>query len=212
MQVVSVNVGLPREVEWRSRQVRTGIYKEPVTGRVAVGPLNLNGDAQADLSVHGGVDKAVYAYPAEHYDYWQRERPGQELPFGMFGENLTTAGLSEQDVHVGDRFRIGSSEMVVTQPRLPCYKLGIRFADPGIVAKFLESRRTGFYFAVEKAGEVGAGDVVERLNTDARQVSIADFVRLYATGEAQPELLERLLQIDVLPESWREYFTRRFGD
>ncbi|BAC89224.1 MOSC domain-containing protein [Gloeobacter violaceus] len=211
MQVISVNVGLPRQVEWRGRQVLTGIFKAPVAGRVAVRPLNLDGDGQADLSVHGGVDKAVYAYPAEHYDYWQHERNGQVLTWGMFGENLTTSGLSEADVHVGDRFRIGTVEVVVTQPRLPCYKLGIRFADPGIIGKFLASGRTGFYFAVEKAGEVGTGDAVERVYTDERQVSIADFVRLYAKGESEAHLLERLLQIEALPESWREYFARRFS-
>jgi len=161
MKVASVNVGLPREVIWRGRAVTTGIYKEPVEGRVALRKLNLDGDRQADLSVHGGEFKAVYCYPIAHYGYWKKELPGRDLPMGMFGENFTTDGLLEDSVHLGDRFSVGSAEVVVTQPRLPCYKLGVRFQSDDMVRRFLASVRTGFYLAVTREGEVGAGDEIK---------------------------------------------------
>src|SRR5712671_6531621 len=127
MQVISVNVGQPKEVIWKGRKVMTGIFKEPVEGRVAVGRLNLEGDRQADLTVHGGPEKAVYAYPAEYYAFWREQFPEMELPWGMFGENLTIEGLLDESVHIGDRFQVGSAHLVVTQPRLPCSKLGLKF-------------------------------------------------------------------------------------
>jgi len=163
MHLHSVNVGLPRDVMWHGREVTTGIYKEPVQGRVAIRRLNLDGDGQADLSVHGGAEKAVYCYPFEHYAYWKRELPGKDLPFGMFGENLTLEGVSEETVHIGDRFTFGSATLVVTQPRLPCYKLGIKFKSDAMVKRFLASGRTGFYFAVESEGAVAAGDRVAQI-------------------------------------------------
>ncbi len=161
MKLVSVNTGLPRVVTWHGINVTTGIFKQPVEGRVAVRKLNLDGDRQADLIVHGGEDKAVYCYPVSHYDYWTRELPGLQLPMGMFGENLTADGLLEDSVHIGDRFSIGSAEVIVTQPRLPCYKLGVRFQADDMVKRFLASGRTGFYFAVTREGEVGAGDDIK---------------------------------------------------
>src|SRR5262249_21160544 len=145
MKLVSVNVGLPREVTWHGRIVTTGIFKQPVSGRIALRKLNLDGDRQADLGVHGGEYKAVYCYPFEHYAYWKRELPGRNLPLGVFGENFTTEGFGENSVHLGDRFSIGSAEVVVTQPRLPCYKLGVRFEADDMVKRFLASARTGFY-------------------------------------------------------------------
>lgn len=157
--VISVNVGAPRRVTWNGRNVTTAIFKEPTAGRVKMRRLGIEGDQQADLTVHGGADKAVYAYPSEHYSYWQGELQ-RSLPWGMFGENLTTAGLLEDSVHLGDRFRIGSAELVVTQPRFPCYKLGIKFGSMEMVQRFLNSGRSGFYFAVELEGEVGAGDSI----------------------------------------------------
>ena len=141
MNIASLNVGLPREVIWHDTRVLTGIYKQPVSGRVALRILNLDGDRQADLTVHGGKDKAVYCYALEHYDYWKRELPGRDLSMGIFGENFTTQGLSETEVHLGDRFSIGSAEFIVTQPRLPCYKLGIRFQSDDMVRRFLASGR-----------------------------------------------------------------------
>ncbi len=143
-KIISVNVGLPRLVVWRGATVSTGIFKSPVEGRVYLRTLNLEGDRQSDLSVHGGPLKAVYAYPSEHYDYWRAELPEMELPWGMFGENLTTEGLSEETVKIGDRFRIGEAELTVTQPRLPCHKLGIKFKRTDIIRRFLASGRTGF--------------------------------------------------------------------
>src|SRR5690242_14493276 len=166
MNIVSLNVGLPRDVLWHGRTVTTGIYKAPVAGRVRLRTLNLDGDRQADLTVHGGTHKAVYCYPVEHYDYWKKELPGRELPFAIFGENFTAEGLLENSVHLGDRFSVGSAELIVTQPRLPCYKLGVRFGSDDMVKRFLASGRTGFYFAVTREGEVGAGDQIHLLARD----------------------------------------------
>ena len=209
MRLVSVNVGLPREVSANGQRVLTGIFKQPVAGRIAVRRLNLDGDRQADLSVHGGPDKAVYAYPAEHYDFWRRELPGMELPFGMFGENLSIEGLREDEVNLGDRFAIGSAEFQVTQPRLPCYKLGIKFGRADMVKRFLHSRRTGFYFRVVKEGEVGAGDAIALVHRDPGNVTVADITRLYAFERNNAELLRRVLELPSLPEDWRAYFREK---
>jgi len=209
MKLLSVNVGLPREIDWNGRIVRTSIFKAPVQGRVRVAHLNLEGDQQSDLSVHGGIDKAVYAYPSEHYSFWRQELPGMELPRGVFGENLTTQGLLEEAVHIGDRFRVGSAELVVTQPRMPCFKLGIRFGRPDIVKRFLQSGRSGFYFAVLKEGEVAAGDSIELLKRDELGVTVADVVNLYGRDAANQELLRRVSDLPSLPESWRDYFRKR---
>jgi MOSC domain-containing protein YiiM len=160
MTIVSVNVGRPKTVAWRDRDVRTSIWKTPVVGRVRLQTLNLDGNRQADLRVHGGPRKAVYVYPSEHYPYWRHQLPGVDLPWGAFGENLTTEGLLEGDVRIGDRVAIGSAELVVTQPRMPCYKLGVRFGDEGMVTRFLASGRSGFYLAVIREGDVAAGDPI----------------------------------------------------
>jgi MOSC domain-containing protein YiiM len=209
MQVVSVNVGLPRTVIWKGRTVKTGIFKAPVNGRVQVRTLNLDGDRQADLSVHGGPDKALYVYPCEHYDYWQGELPSLELPWGMFGENLTTIGLLEEAVNIGDKFRIGSAVAMVTQPRVPCYKLAAKFGREDIVKRFLASGRSGFYLKVLREGEVGAGDAIELMSADARAVSVADVVKLYRDGTDEVTLLQRALQVEALPENWRERFQQQ---
>ena len=187
MRLHAISVGLPRDVEWRGKSVQTSIFKEPVSGRVRVGSLNLEGDQQSDLSVHGGVDKAVYVYPREHYDFWRGEIPGMELPHGVFGENLTTEGLLEENVHIGDRFRIGTAEFVVTQPRLPCFKLGIRFGRADMVKRFQKSGRTGFYLAVLLEGVIEAGDAVESIARDETAVSVADVVGLYTTDASNQE-------------------------
>jgi MOSC domain-containing protein YiiM len=209
MKLLSVNVGLPRDVTSKGRVVTTGIFKEPVEGAVRLRTLNLDGDRQADLKVHGGVHKAVYAYPAEHYDYWRRKLPGVELPWGMFGENLTTEGLFESKVNVGDQFRIGSAELVASQPRLPCYKLAVKFGRDDILKLFLESRRTGFYFAVLKEGEVRADDAIELISSDAHKVTIAEITRLYLDGKDDVEALNRALHVDALPDSWKTYFEQQ---
>ena len=211
-KVVSLNVGLPREVPWRGMTVTTGIYKQPVEGRVALRTLNLDGDRQADLTVHGGEHKAVYCYPLEHYDYWRRELPGHELPLGVFGENFTTEGLLEDSVHLGDRFAVGSAEVLVTQPRLPCYKLGVRFDSPDMVKRFFAARRTGFYLAIAREGEVGAGDEIKLISPDPNAVPVSEIARLYAEkrwGDSDLTILRRVLRVDALPETWKDYFQDR---
>src|SRR5579863_4568929 len=157
MKLISLNVGRPRLVVYNGATINTGIFKHPVSGPVQLRRLNLDGDRQADLRVHGGPDKAVYAYPSEHYAWWRAQLDRVELPWGAFGENLTIEGLTENDVCVGDRFRAGTAEFVVTQPRMPCYKLGIRFGRTDVVEKFLASGRTGFYVSVVREGDVGPG-------------------------------------------------------
>jgi len=212
MKLVSLNIGLPRQVTWHGRDTTTAIYKQPVEGRVALRKLNLDGDRQADLTVHGGEHKAVYCYPLEHYDYWRTELPGQELPMGVFGENFTTDGLLEDAVHLGDQFSVGSAAVVVTQPRLPCFKLGIRFQSDDMVKRFFASRRTGFYLAVAREGEVGVGDEIKVIARDPNGVPVSEITRLYAEKRYSGSDLisvRRALRIAALPESWKEYFRRR---
>ena len=209
MKVLSVNVGTPREVEWHGQTVQTSIWKSPVNGRVPMTTLNLAGDRQSDLSVHGGPEKAVYIYPVEHYAHWSAELPETALPWGAFGENLTIEGLLETDVRIGDRLSIGSSELMVTQPRMPCYKLGIRLGRDDILKPFLQSGRTGFYVAVIRPGDVGAGDRIDFASRDARGVSVADVVALYSDRHAPSDRLKRVVDLTVLPEGWRRYFAKR---
>jgi MOSC domain-containing protein YiiM len=207
--LLSVTVGGPRDVTWRGHTTRTSIWKLPVTGRVHVGRLNIDGDAQSDLSVHGGVDKAVYVYPSEHYAYWRLELPDVELPFGTFGENFTTEGLLDDDVAIGDRYRIGDAEFLVTQPRMPCFKLGIRFERPDMVKRFHHGRRNGFYLKVTREGTVGAGDAIEQLARDGGRLTVSDVVHLYDDDDPDPTLMTRALVHPALPESWREYFRKQ---
>jgi MOSC domain-containing protein YiiM len=206
MKVVSVNVGLPREIIWKGNVVTTGIFKNPVQGRIAVRKLNIDGDRQADLSVHGGIDKAVYVYPLQHYQYWRAELPHQEMPWGMFGENLTIDGLQEDSVNIGDQFRVGSAEVVVTQPRMPCYKLAAKFERDDMLKRFLKSGRTGFYFGVLKEGEVGAEDEIEWIARDKHNITVADITRLYTSEKQNRNLMRRAIEVEALPEGWRGYF------
>ena len=208
MKIISVNVGLPRLVLRNGEPVSTGIFKEPVTGRVMMRTLNLDGDRQSDLSVHGGPEKAVYAYPSEHYDFWKRELPDMDLPWGMFGENLTTTGLFETEINIGDKFRVGTTEVMVTQPRMPCYKLGIRFGRADIIKRFLISERSGFYLSVLKEGEVGAGDEFQLVGKNASAVRVVDVTRLYSTDKENVDLLRRAIATEALPENWREYLRK----
>ena len=212
MKLVAISVGRPKEVLWRGRSVQTSIFKTSVSGPVHVTRFNIVGDEQSDLSVHGGAEKAVYAYPAEHYNFWRRELPDTDLPWGTFGENLTTEGLLEDEVWIGDRYRVGSVELVVTQPRMPCYKLAIRFGRPDIVKRFLRSRRSGFYFAVEREGELSPGDAIERVARDERGLTVADIVSLYAADSANQALLVNASDHPALPASWREYFRKRLWE
>jgi len=212
MKLVAVSVGRPREIIWRGKAVRTSIWKSPVTGKVRVRTLNLEGDEQSDLSVHGGADKAVYIYPSEHYGYWREQLPGVELPWGAFGENFTSEGLFETEVQIGDRLRVGTAEFVVTQPRLPCFKLGIRFDRPDLVREFFRARRTGFYLSVLREGSVCAGDAIERTAREDDGVTVADIVELYAQGSENEALLRRAVAVTALPDSWRAHFRGRLWE
>lgn len=210
-RLISVNVGNLREIIWKGRIINTGIYKEATPGRVAVQRLNLNGDKQADLSVHGGPDKAIYVYPSEHYPYWQSEYPGMDFPWGMFGENLTTEGVLEDDVSIGDQFSIGSVEVIVTQPRLPCYKLGIRFGRDDIIKRFMDAHRPGFYLRVLQEGEVGVGDTMEMIRRDGGEVSVTDIFRLIGKGRDDVETMRRAVRVEALPEELRNHFLNNLG-
>jgi MOSC domain-containing protein YiiM len=211
MKIISLNVGRPRLVMWNGQAVSTGIYKTPAGGRVMLRTLNLDGDRQADLTVHGGPDKAAYAYPAEHYGYWREALPGAELPWGMFGENFTTEGLDESSTHIGDRFRIGAAEVTVTQPRLPCHKLAVKFGRTDILKQLLASGRTGFYLSVQCEGEVGVGDEVELIGRDGNGVTVADILRLYVSDGGDVKTLRRAVAVEALPESWRDHFLQQLA-
>ena len=209
MKVISVNVGRPQLVVANEKPVSTAIFKHPVAGRVAVRRLNLEGDAQADLSVHGGPSKAVYAYPSEHYEFWKQELPEMDLPWGMFGENLSTSGLMESELNIGDKFKAGTAVLMVTEPRMPCYKLGIRFGRSDIIKRFLASGRSGFYFAVLQEGDVAAGDEIELIEADKHAVKVSDITRLYVHDKHNIDLLQRALQVEALDQGWKEYFQRQ---
>lgn len=208
-KILSVNVSTPKMVEFEGQKVTTAIFKEPVKGRIRLKRLNLDGDKQADLKVHGGPDKAVYAYPFEHYQFWCDIYPYTKMPYGMFGENLTIVGLMESEVNVGDRFGIGSSKVIATQPRMPCFKLGVKFGNMNILRKFLVSRRSGIYFKVLEEGEVGAGDSIIKLESDTNRVTISDIVRLYTTDKEDIDMMQCALKVKDLPAGWRNYFNKQ---
>ena len=209
MKLLSVNVGLPREIDVNGKTVRTSIWKNPVQGRIHVSMLNVDGDQQSDLTVHGGVDKAVYLYPSEHYAYWRAQLSDIELPWGVFGENFSAEGILEDEIRIGDRLRIGSAEFIVTQPRMPCYKLGIRFNRRDMIKRFLESKRTGLYLRVLREGEVAADDAIDFVHKQERGVTITDIVSLYSTDAHNQELLRRAIDLPALPQSWKDYFRKR---
>ena len=211
MKLISVNVGRPQLVMRNGEPVSTAIFKQPIEGRVALRTLNLDGDRQADLSVHGGPTKAVYVYPAEHYEYWRHEFPEMDLPFGMFGENFSVTGLSESNLNIGDQFRVGTATVMVSEPRLPCYKLGIRFGRTDIIKRFLVSERTGFYLAVLEEGDVGVGDEIQLVNRNEPSVSVNEVTRLYSRERGNVELLRRAIAVEALPDSWRTYFKEQLA-
>jgi len=206
LKILSLNVGLPRQVRFQDELVTTGIFKEPVRGRVKLRKLNLEGDKQADLTVHGGVDKAVYAYAGEHYSYWRQELPGKLLPWGMFGENFTTEGMFEETVNIGDQFRVGTAKLVATQPRMPCYKLGVRFGNMDIIKRFLSSGLTGVYFKVVKEGELEQGDEIRLIKKNENSVTIKDIVRLYTVNKDDVRTIERAIKVKDLPKGWKSHF------
>ena len=209
MKIVSVNVGLPREVAWKGTTVSTGIFKSAVEGSIPVKTLNLRGDEQADLTVHGGPYKAVYGYPSEHYPFWRKDLPQADLSWGAFGENLTTEGLMEDELYIGDRLHIGSTLLEVKQPRVPCYKITIRFDRDDMIKRFIASNTSGFYFSVVEEGEVAAGDPVEIVHRDPERVSVADINHLYYGTSRSSELLQRAVNLEALPASWRDYLRER---
>jgi MOSC domain-containing protein YiiM len=211
MKLLSVNVGLPRLLAWRGETFKTGIFKKPVAGRVMLRTTNLDGDRQADLSVHGGPNKAVYGYPSEHYEYWRAELPEHPLDWGAFGENFTTEGIIETQVSIGDRYRVGSAVVMVRTPRLPCFKLAAKFQRDDLLRRFLRSGRSGFYFSVVEEGEVGAGDEFEFLGKETPTLTIAEMFRLYSSPSADVESLRRAVQVELLPEGWRERFQARIA-
>jgi MOSC domain-containing protein YiiM len=208
VQVLSVNVGRPRDVEWKGRIVRTSIWKDPISGPVHVATLNVEGDQQSDLSVHGGRDKAVYVYPGEHYEFWKHELQRVDLAAGAFGENLTTKGILEEDIRIGDRLRAGSVEFEVVQPRTPCYKLGIRFGRDDMIGRFLESGRSGLYLAVVREGTLQAGDPIEFVSPAEHDVTVADVAAAFATGGDDQNLLRRVLDVPTLPSRLKDHFER----
>lgn len=192
----------------------TSIYKAPVDGRVRLRTLNLDGDRQSDLTVHGGKHKAVYCYPVVHYEYWKTELRGQPLPMGAFGENFTIDGPVEDLVQIGDRFSVGTAEVVVSQPRMPCYKLGIRFGSDDMVQRFLASGRTGFYCAVTREGEVAAQDEITQISREPDSVPVSEITRLLVAteyGDKDVQQLRRALKLSALPGSWKEYFQERLN-
>jgi len=211
VRLISLNVGRPRLVVYNGKTINTGIFKQPISGPVQLQSLNLDGDRPADLSVHGGIYKAVYAYPSEHYPFWRQEIPGVDLPWGMFGENFTTAGLSEDELHVGDRFQIGSSILMVRQPRTPCYKLAAKFQRDDMIDRFLRSGRSGFYLSVEQEGSVAAEDAFQLLTRNQDGITISEMNRLFVREKYNQDLLRKAVHTAALPENWREYFAERLG-
>lgn len=207
-RIVSINVGQPREVEAGNRKVLTSIFKAPVEGKVALRRYNVEGDRQSDLSVHGGPKKAVYSYSSEHYPFWAAQLPGTPLPVGAFGENLTTEGMLEEVVHIGDVFRAGSAILKVTQPRMPCFKLAIRMNRSDMVKRFWASGRSGIYFSISEEGEFESGDLIELLESDRRRVSVADVVRLYKRETEDTDLFSRVME-SPLSGSWKHEIRER---
>lgn len=197
-RVISINVSKAKEVAYKGRSIETGIFKTPVSGKLKLNHLNLEGDQQADLTVHGGPDKAVYAYSWEHYSWWQEKLPGVEFSYGKFGENLTTEGVLEEQAFIGDEFRIGAVVLRVSQPRLPCYKLGIKFGRADVIKMFTQSTRSGIYFSVVEEGELEQGDKIEYLRGDEHKINLQDVAKIFA-GNYVPDLefLQRALNSNL---------------
>jgi len=205
-RLLSVNVGLPRDVTWNGKTVRTSVWKSPVDGRRMARTLDIDGDAQADLEGHGGEHRAVFVYQVDSYRYWERILGRSDFTFGQFGENFTVEGLPDNEVCIGDRYRIGGAEFEVTQPRVTCYRVGIRMNEPRMPALLVAHRRPGFYFRVLKEGEVGAGDDIAKITDGPERISVAEVdALLYLPGHSR-EQLERALRIPALSEGWQSSF------
>ena len=209
MKILSLNVARPKLVVYKGATINTGIFKLPVTGSVTLRTLNLDGDRQADLTVHGGPYKAVYGYPSEHYAYWREQLPSADLSWGAFGENFTTTGLAEEELHLGDRLQIGSAILMVRQTRVPCYKLAARFQRADMIERFLHSGRSGFYFSVEQEGTVAVGDSFEFLSRAQGSLTIAEMNRIFASDRYNRQLLQKAIASPAIPEDWIDYFQQR---
>jgi len=209
VKLLSVNVSLPKEVPYMNKTTTTGIFKEPVAVRVMLRTLSLDGDGQADLKNHGGIYKAAYAYSFENYDYWKRELGRTDFTFGQFGENFTVEGMPDDAVHVGDVFRIGTALVEVTQPRVPCFKLGIKMGMAQFPKVFLASGRPGFYLRVVEEGEVGAGDVLARVKTDPERMTVQEVCHLLYFDQKNLEGAKKALRIQALSPGWRKSFEER---
>ena len=207
MKVISLNVGKIREVSWDGKTIQTGVFKEPVTESLEVKGINIDGDSQGNKKSHGGIDRAVYAYPMEHYQYWKKQYPQKELPFGMFGENLTTEGVFEDKVFVGDVFRIGTAELMATQPRMPCYRLGIRFDDQSIIDNYLATDFCGIFFKILHEGKIQAGDDITLIKKDPNTMSIVEIYYLMQ-NKGDNKTINRALQLDHLPETLKIRFQK----
>jgi MOSC domain-containing protein YiiM len=204
MQLLSVNTALPQDITWQGRVVRTSIFKQSVAGPVEVLATHLAGDGQADLRVHGGPDKAVYAYPQEHWEYWRQRLSADQLVAGAFGENLTTEGLLESEVRVGDCFQVGTAVLLAVQPRRPCVKLGIRLQRPAVVQEFEQARRSGIYFRVQQPGMLQAGDAISLVQASPYPATIQDMVDCLAPGPHDQAKVQALLATPYLTPFWRE--------
>jgi MOSC domain-containing protein YiiM len=205
MRLLSVNVSPPKAVPQGGKSITTGIFKQPVDGRVRLRTLNLEGDGQADLENHGGIYKAVYAYSIENYDYWKRELRRDDFSYGQFGENFTVEGMLEDAVHLGDVFRVGGALVSVSEPRVPCAKLALRMDMPTFPKRFLASERVGFYLRVLQEGDVSAGDPIERVQMDPERMTVREFLHLAYFDEGNLEGVRKALRIGTLPPDWREW-------
>ncbi len=196
-RLLRICVSKAKIINWNGNQIPTGIFKTPVEGKVRVGKLNLEGDEQADLTVHGGEDKAVYAYPVEQYEFWKHEVPERHLDWGSFGENLTVEGFDEDSLCIGDKLKIGTAKFVITQPRMPCFKLGIRLSDPNMVRRFYKSGKWGFYLAVTEEGEIETGQPITKEGDDGNNITLADVAECFLNAEIDPDMIERVLESNL---------------
>ncbi len=209
MRLLSINVSKPKPIEYNGKTVHTGIFKEPVTGAVMLRENNIDGDGQGDLKVHGGTYKAIYGYPIEHYSHWQYELKRDDLSYGQFGENLTVEGMLEMDVHIGDVYQIGTTvQLQITQPRVPCFKLGYKMGMPEFPKQFLESRRVGFYFRVLAEGKITAGDTISRVEEASEPMSVTEILNLRYFDTNNHEKIAKARKLPALSPSWKKDFVR----
>jgi len=209
MKLLSINISKPKPITYNGKIVHTGIFKEPISGTVMLREKNIDGDGQGDLKVHGGTYKAIYGYPIEHYSHWQQKLNRDDLSYGQFGENLTVEGMLEDEVHIGDIFQIGTTvKLQITQPRVPCFKLGYKMGLPEFPKQFLESRRVGFYFRVLAEGEITAGDAISRIEIAPKPMSVKEILNLRYFHTDNHEKIAKARKLPALSPSWKKDFTR----